>query len=771
MLLGRAATVALAVAILTSSFAILPRTVADRAPVTTTAHPILTDARLVPTSVPVRDVPVDQPMQLGFTLGYSHPALLAAFLSGVQNPASTTYRHFLSYSDFEREFAPAPASVASVEATLVAAGATNVGIRPGSATVEASMTAGTVEAVLGVRPVEFPGASGSVGFSVVGALRLPASLAPLVVGVEGLSGRVAGSPFVALDRFTPIGPSPSARLTPQFVLDEPSGTEWFVGSDFTQAYEATALFPGNVSSVPHATYPFHVSVATLLASSYNLSYSTPLPPFDPSVVDQYFTDTLGPGWPTPNLTGVPVPVSGVPLPPAPGSFGPLTDSIGMEAENSLDLEMAGSLAPGASLYNFYFAGSLVANPTALGAIAGYLADDLAAALSHSYGSAPLAVVSCSFGLDDLNNSAWDAELVEAAATGVTVVASSGDQGNEPAAASGRNLLAGPLWPATVGYNTSGVLSVGGVSLSLAGTPTSHYSGPPVVAAYDPNVQGLGWTSVWFDTSAGFGSFAGSEGGVSGVYDEPYWQFHSAAQPAVVQEAELQGVSSLGRAGPDIALPANTTIAYIAGSSGGAPYSALVSGTSIASPVFAGLLADVVGVESAGAGRTVRLGYFDPELYRLASYFSAYPGPDNPFVDVVNGSNAVFAALPGWDAVTGWGGLLAPLLLAADQNATERNYTYTGPTPTLPPRASSPLSAPVLLAIGVGGALAVAIVVLVYRRREPAVRPPDIFDPFLVPPAYTTNPNVAAPAFATFSCPYCGVQRPAEAGPCPSCGVS
>ena len=91
----------------------------------------------------------------------------------------------------------------------------------------------------------------------------------------------------------------------------------------------------------------------------------------------------------------------------------------------------GSLAPGAPLYNFYFAGNLLANAVADADVASYFDQDLASALSYNYTSARLGVVSASFGIADLNDSTWDQELQEAAATGVTIVGSERRPGERP----------------------------------------------------------------------------------------------------------------------------------------------------------------------------------------------------------------------------------------------------------------------------------------------------------------------------------------------------
>jgi hypothetical protein len=171
---------------------------------------------------------------------------------------------------------------------------------------------------------------------------------------------------------------------------------------------------------------------------------------------------------------------------------------------------------------------------------------------------------------------------------------------------------------------------------------------------------------------------------------------------------------------------------------------------------------------------------------MSSFFAANPSDAaNPFLDATTGSNYAFQAAPGWDAVTGWGGIDAVRFLAAYGNASIQNYTYNGPSPGLPPPVAPPtMQAPSLLLLGIIGiavAVAVALVITVARpRRPPAYAyPPGVHgEPLaphppgagpLPPPAPGSSPAPGPPAPFTFLCPYCGAPRPAEPIRCPYCG--
>jgi len=205
---------------------------------------------------------------------------------------------------------------------------------------------------------------------------------------------------------------------------------------------------------------------------------------------------------------------------------------------------------------------------------------------------------------------------------------------------------------------------------------------------------------------------------------------------------------------------------------------LLGGTSVAAPVLAGLLADVIAVENNGStGPWTALGFLDPEIYRIGSYFAAHPtAPGDPFTAVTSGSNYVFRATPGWDALTGWGQVNAPAFLAADRNATVNGYAYNGSTPGLPPPpvASSPSVPWVYIYAIFGVGIVVAVVLVVLTARPSRRNPPTAGVPWGAGMAAPPSPGVPPPPGtypgATFLCPYCGAVRPAEPVRCPRCGA-
>ncbi len=768
----RAAIAALAVLVVISTGASARGTAPSASPVGSVA-PFSTDAVGVPAGAAVTSLPASTTLEITLGLDYPDPGGLEAFLAAVENPASPEYRHFLTASAFDQEFTPSRATASAVAGALAGAGGRFVSIAPGRLSVSADLTVAEIESLFGVRMVRFDASGSDVEYTAVGAPQLPASLAGKISAIDGLSD---AADFRVQSELSagPVAPVDDASGEGQFVFaSNLSSQQWYVGSDFTNTFGLLDLLPGYSSSLPNATYPTGVAVATLLASGWNQTLNQNTPPWDPIVIRSYLNSTIAPQWVTTSnaspLVGVPVTISGI-TPPLPGPFDGVNDSTLDEFENSLDLEMAGSLAPGVGLYNFYFAGSLLESATSNGDVVAYFDQDLASALAYNYSSQQLGVISCSFGIPDLNDSIWNQELEQAAAMGVTVVAASGDQGNAPNDLTGRSDGQWPVWPATVAFNTSGVVSVGGVSIGLGGPGAGWFNGTDLEVYYDANSTGLTQLSAWWDTTGGPGEYAGTEGGVSSVYAEPYWQFHSAAQPAIVNATVLQGASALGRAGPDVAFPANATIAFVLADAQEQVYFTVLEGTSIAAPSFAGFLADEIAVGHH------TFGYLDPELYRIGSYDAANPTAPSAYYDVVAGGNYVFAAAPGWDATTGWGVPSGTGFYAADSDPAIRDYVYAGPTPTLPPPTPAPAVpwTEIYLVFGVGITVAVVLVILVARPAPSAtVPPPPPFGATMGAPAPSSSLDRVPPApgtGATFLCPYCGSPRPAEPVRCPKCGA-
>ncbi len=328
-------------------------------------------------------------------------------------------------------------------------------------------------------------------------------------------------------------------------------------------------------------------------------------------------------------------------PPSKSKSPGLQDKSAWALEVSLDVETAHSMAPGANIL-------LVTTPNSetLGvqgfpqmmAAEQYVVDHhLADVITQSFGSSEDAFGSAK-SLLNLRHA-----FVSAAQNGVTVLASSGDNGSSGVLKSpvgGPN--AGPLipvpavdWPASDPL----VTGVGGTYLCTDALATSGRvvdSGhPPAACTNHPGAAEVGWT------------FSG--GGFSHVFDTPGYQ---GTLPA--------GSTPIGtkRGVPDIALQASAgtgALVYLTlppdGLSGlicgSAPCSTGwydIGGTSLSSPEWAGLVAIADQINGGG------LGPINDGLYLIGRNAARYAVD---FHDVTLGNNTAAAGVPGYPATVGW----------------------------------------------------------------------------------------------------------------------
>jgi subtilase family serine protease len=317
------------------------------------------------------------------------------------------------------------------------------------------------------------------------------------------------------------------------------------------------------------------------------------------------------------------------------------DKSAWALEVALDVETAHSMAPGANIL-------LVTTPTAetLGvqgfpqmmAAEQYVVDHgLAQVISQSFGSAEDAFGSAA-SIQQLRHA-----FVSAAQQGVTVLASSGDNGTanpKKSPVGGPN--AKPVIPfPTVSWPASDplVTGVGGTYLCTSATATAgrivDSVSPPAKCQAFPGVAEVGWT------------FAG--GGFSHVFAKPDYQ---STLP--------QGSTAIGsmRGVPDIALQASAGtggLIYLSlppdGQSGllcgTAPCSTGwydIGGTSLSTPQWAGLVA--IAAQENGGG----LGLINSGLYRIGADPTRYVAD---FYDVTTGNNTADPSVQGYPATTGW----------------------------------------------------------------------------------------------------------------------
>jgi subtilase family serine protease len=298
------------------------------------------------------------------------------------------------------------------------------------------------------------------------------------------------------------------------------------------------------------------------------------------------------------------------------------------AEDALDLEWARAAAPSATI-------DMTFSPNAgvglYEAVDWLVAHDAVNVLSMSWGEPDVGVYNaystpCSSACNASSDGSYavlSPVLEFAAAEGISVFAASGDCG----AADGTSGVS-TNYPAS----DPSVTGVGGTVLSAEDNGT--YVGE---SGWSGNDSGA--------TPAGCSNQGGSGGGYSPL-PRPWWQLGLPSVP------DLRGV-------PDVAMVAGTPATIVL-----LDRNSAVEGTSLATPIWAGITADMD--ESVGQP----LGFLNPALYWILN--SPDYGAD--FHEITTGNNG-YPAGPGWNPVTGIG---TPIV----------SQLVTDLTPTLPRVLSS-----------------------------------------------------------------------------------
>ena len=276
-------------------------------------------------------------------------------------------------------------------------------------------------------------------------------------------------------------------------------------------------------------------------------------------------------------------------------------------EDALDLEWARASAPGATVDMTF---SPNAGPGLYEAVDWLVAHQAADVISLSWGEPDVGAYNafsnpCSVACNASSDGSYgilSPVLEFAAAEGISVFAASGDCG----AADGTSGVS-TNFPAS----DPDVIGVGGTQLTV--NSSGDY------------VSETGWSgNASGAKSPGCSNQGGSGGGFS-PFPRPSWQ------SGLPSGTTKRGV-------PDVALDAGTPVIIVL--RGG---NAAVRGTSVATPIWAGIAA----IADQYAGRP--LGLLDPSLYAIASGTNY----SRDFHDVLSGNNG-YPAGPGWDPLTGLG---------------------------------------------------------------------------------------------------------------------
>jgi subtilase family serine protease len=550
----------------------------------------------------------------------------------VSTPGSARYGKYLTPQQFRQQFSPSQSDVNTVKQWLTSQGFTIDYTPQNKLYVAAEGTVAQASAAFGVKFGEYK-IDGKTLRAPQSALTVPAGLNGVVESVVGLD---ESSALVHTDR---VGADKSPGPAAGFRNAPPCSTYWGEkpASDQPQFEGQTLNYApcGLVSSQLRSVYGLTDPTANGAGQTVAIidAYASP------TILQDANEYSSRHGLPT--FTG-----SQFSQVTAPGGFrraeNRKQDPQGWWGEETLDVEAVHSMAPAARIVY-------------VGAPNNY--QDLDAALNHVVDRHLAQIVTNSYG--------WDTELlpagfvtpvenilVQAAAEGIGVYFSSGDNGDETQVEG----YATPDWPASSPW----VTAVGGTSLGVTATGTRAFETYWGTDKYTKSADGTSWSPL--------GWLYGGGGGISRLFSVPPWQ-----QPVAG--------SATGRVVPDVSMIGDPNTGFLEGQTQSFPdgnyYDEYrIGGTSVSSPLFAGYMA--VADQLAGQAH----GFADPALYAagLGAYHDIAASSSDPLgdvrVDYANGVDAsdgllysvrtfgdtlTLNSVPGFDDATGLGTPTATLL--------------------------------------------------------------------------------------------------------------
>src|SRR3954447_19587581 len=502
-------------------------------------------------------------------LGWRNSAQAEALATAVSTPGSAQYGAYLSPAQFRQRFAPSQSDVTAVQQWL----------RDNGFTVDYTPTNNhyvAAEGTVAQANAAFATKLGTYTYKGT-TLRAPESTLSVPAALPNISG------VVGLD-------DSAALVHTDHVVSDAPPSEGFRNAPPTSAYfgqkrVATTPTPDGTKlpTTPNYSYAPTGYTPPQIGGAYGLDTVTQ----DGSgvtvaIIDAYASPTIyqdASAYAAKNDPSHPLAKSQFSQVVAPGTFkrpqNNKQDPQGWYGEETLDVEAVHATAPGADIV-------YVGSPNNY--------QDMDAALNHVVDQKLATIVTNSYG--------WSGEalpngfikpqhdtLVQAVAEGIGVYFSSGDSGDETGG-SGNSAQASPDWPASDPF----VTAVGGTSLAVGQANNYLFE-----AGWETGRQALAAGPKWAAPTYQYGS----GGGTSRLFTQPSYQ--RGVVPASIATANGNRSQAM-RTVPDVSALGDPNTGMLVGQTQTFPDGAYydeyrIGGTSLSSPLFAGMMA--VAQQNAG----------------------------------------------------------------------------------------------------------------------------------------------------------------------------
>jgi len=511
-----------------------------------------------------------------------------AELEAVSDPDSPRYGQYLTSEQFESKYSPTEEDLAAVRSYFESEGFSITYVPRNRLFLSARATAAQVERVFATHLGLYEVQSGELRRAPIEPAQIPPSIASRVSTVLGLHTAIVKPAAM-------VGQALAAASTTSIPCPDYLG-QYFDTTDpaYGGGYpNPTPVYPCGLTP-PRVRKAYGLDAAV---ASGNDGRGVTIAIIDawrsPALVSdaQMFAATFDPTHPLSNsqITLVDAPSGGDP---------PIPIDQTWYLEQAIDVEAAHATAPGANIV--YVGAATAGNEDLVAAVNLVVQDKLASIVSNSW------FTESDDAAADSDATLLDPIFIQGGLKGIGMYFASGDWGDNQCLCSSfpdpvaSNMIS-VLYPASSPY----VTGVGGTSLYLDanGLPayeTGWETGDSVLAGHGSNV-------TWVPPSPGLFLF-GAGGGPSHRYSQPKWQ-------RGVVPSSLAGATPM-RVVPDVAMLADFDSGMRLGVTYPVPgtyavYRNLSSGTSLATPLFAGTMA--LAEQRAGH----RLGFANPLFYRVA----------------------------------------------------------------------------------------------------------------------------------------------------------
>jgi subtilase family serine protease len=582
--------------------------------------------------------PVPGSASVGFDLALNlrDPSGAQALVRDVSDPGSAAYRHYLTDAQWEARYAPTQAAVSQASTWLRKQGFSVGAVSKDHLLVPAQGTAAQVERAFSTT-LGYYEVNGETVRLANSPLSIPSSMAGTVSGTVGINQYLMTNTLAETPAPTTAPAQPAQEPPPPagYRNPQPCSAYWGQKTDTRDSSKLYAPYTAPLSydicgyspnqlragykglnvSLAHGDNGTGVAIAivdaydspTLLADAqhyFRLNDST-----HPLATSQFFNDE-----------------------PSSVDDQAVCAGSGWYDEQALDVESSHTMAPGADI--LFVGAKDCTDNNLLGAL------DTAVTSGAS-------VVSDSWG-DDLGDlftdaatkTAFDNTFIEADVTGVSVLFSSGDTGDNFADFG----LTVPNYPASSPY----VTTVGGTTLEIgnAGVRLGEYGWSTASQLLcSSSTTNCGAAT---NPAGALGFNSGGGGGTSYYYTQPWYQTSVVPAALALRNEALFGPVPL-RVEPDISMDADAQSGMLIGLTQTFPDGTYYDqfkegGTSLASPLLAGVIADT----DTAAGTS--LGFLNPALYKAyqlnkAAFNDIVPPsvPDKAAVARVNYADSVDTA--------------------------------------------------------------------------------------------------------------------------------